>query len=201
MPDPVWTMRYQMNQTPEGNGFTRSFDYTLQAIVTEVTGGSPANRRVELDARAGLDCGVVFLTSTVPSLDFTQGATAETIVNVSGDSNGNAGIELTFLSYAVALQVYPGKVKLYAPGDGNPDPSVDVTVPTASNNADIKWRITFDTLHQVHIYRDDLLVIGPVVVPIVVKPFQRVLWWAEGGVLTIWRAFRFYVGGAVPAGN
>jgi hypothetical protein len=200
MPDPVWTMQYMMNQTPEGNGFTRAYDYPIAAAVNAVTGGSPANRRVEIDARAGNDCGIVFLTSTIPSLDFTKGATLETIVNVSGDANGDAGMELTFLSYAVLLMIHPNKACVYSPEGDDGTPGFEVAVNTDSNNADLKWRITFDTDHNVRVYRDSALLIGPLAAPIVTKPFQRVLWWAESGVLAVWRAFRFYVGGAVAAG-
>ncbi len=198
MPDPSWTMQYLMNQTPEGNGFTRQFCYSQQAIVTEVTGGNPADRRVEIDATAGPQAGVVFATSQVPSLDSSIGITAEMIVNVSGDPNGDAGIELTFLDYALLLCIYPNKLNVYCGGDGQN--SINTDVPTPPNNVDTLWRILFYPNHTMEVYRAGILVYGPVLMPISTMAYQRVLWWAESGALAVFKAFRYYLGGAVIPG-
>jgi hypothetical protein len=192
MPDPAWTQQYQFNQSPEGNGFTRRLYRT--PIVTEVTGGNPANRRVEIDSTNG---DAVFITSAVPSLDSSVGATAEMVVNVTGAADGNAGVELSFLDRAVLLMVYPNKIGISAAQE---DGQIEQEVATASNAPDTEVRMTLDASKDLRIYRNDALILGPISTQTKTKPFQRVLWWGESGALVTFRALRYYLGGAVIPG-
>lgn len=192
MPDPVWTQQYAFNQSPEGNGFTRQLYNS--PVVNEVTGGNPANRRVEIDSTNG---DAVFLTSAVPSLDSTVGATIEMTVAVSGNENGNAGFELTFLDRAVLVMIFPNKIGLTVAQDVG---QFDQEIATASNAADTEIRVTFDATKALRVYRNDVLIAGPISTQTAVKPFQRVLWWCEAGALATFRVMRYYLGGAVIPG-
>jgi len=193
MPDPVWTASYNFAQTPEGNGFTRTLYNS--PVVTLTTSGSPANRKVVVDSTNG---DVVFLTSAVPSLDSGVGATAEFQVAVTGAAEGDAGVELTFLDRAVLVQVYPNKIVTSICNDliGNQEQ----TFATASNGTDTLVRITFDATKNLRVYRAGTLVAGPLSTDNCVKPFQRVLWWAESGAVATFKIFRYYIGGAVVPG-
>lgn len=186
--DVPWTQTYNWAQSPEGNSFTRT--YYGSPVVNEVTGGPPSGRKVEIDSTNG---SAVFLTSQVPTLDPTVGTTTEMRVAVTGA--GDAGCEMTFLSRVVSLQVFANSVNLYAPqnvGDG-----VNITVPTASNGAATLFRFTFDPNSQARVYREGVLVIGPVTIGAVTQPFQRVLWYGEGGGTQTFNVLRYYSGGAV----
>src|SRR5574341_700713 len=127
MPDPVWSAQYQMNQAPEANGFTRVL-YGAP-LVTEVTGGSPAQRRVEIASDAG---SAVFVTSSVPSLDDTIGVTAELVAR-SG-APGNVGFECTFLDRALGVRMYADRIFVDIPGDA-PGSGINLEIATAGNAA------------------------------------------------------------------
>ena len=192
MPDPAWTAQYNFAQTPEGNGFTRQLHN--DPIVTLIQGGNPANRRVDVDSTNG---DAVFLTSQVPSLDSTIGATIEMTVAVSGAADGNAGFELTFLDRAVLVMVFPNKIGLTVAQDAG---QFDQEIPTASNSGDTEIRVTFDATKALRVYRNDVLIAGPISTQTAVKPFQRVLWWCEAGAIATFRVMRYYLGGAVVPG-
>jgi hypothetical protein len=183
-------MQYMFNQTPENNGFTREFyrDPPL-TVVNQITGGNPAERRVEIDSRGGGGC--VFFTSSVPSLDASVGVTAE--VDVSVEGVGDAGFELTFLDYAILLNIYEESIDVNCPGYGN-------VVSTDPNTAITKFRLLFKPSHEIEIYRQGVLILGPDLLPSIVKPFQRVLWWGEGNSLATFKGLKYWSGGAMPPG-
>jgi len=193
MPDPAWTQQYNFAQTPENNGFTRQLYNS--PVITLTQGGNPANRNVNVDSTAG---DAVFLTSSVPSLSSSIGATAEMIVAVSGAAEGDAGIELTFLDRAVLVLVFPNKVSISICNDiiGNQESEY----PTASNSGDTTIRVTFDSNKDLRVYRNAILLAGPLSTANCVKPFQRVLWWVETGAIGTFKALRYYLGGAVVPG-
>ncbi len=191
MPDPSWTAEYNTAQSPESNGFTRQL--VNSPIVTEVTSGNPSDRRVEIGSDDG---DAIFLTSSIPSLDPTVGVTAEALVSCSGA--GDAGFELTFLDAAVLLMVYENSVEVSWPSDGT-IPSSGVQVPT-DTNTEALIRYLFKSDSTVEVYRDSELIIGPVSVSRPSKPFQRVLWWGEGGGTQTFKAFRYWIGGAMAPG-
>ena len=184
MPDPAWTNQYSMNQSPEGNGFSRTLYGT--PVITEVTGGSPANRRVEINSNNG---SVVFITSQVPSLNDDTGATVEMIVDVSGA--GNAGFELTFLNRYIGVQIYTNRITIQA-GNGLQEAA------TPSNASNVTIRLIY-AAGQCSIYRNGSLV-GTYAVAVNANSFQRVLWWGEEGGTQIFRALRYWVGGAMAPG-
>lgn len=188
MADPVWTAQYNYSQTPETNGFSRTLYKT--PVVTVVTSGPVANRRVEINSASG---DVVFITSNVPSLDPSIGATAEAVVSVTGP--GDAGFELTFLTRALMLQVYATGVGLTVCDDIGGEKHYRVK--TAPNNVDTKFRMTLDGSNNVHVYREGSGVIGPVSAEQCEKPFQRVLWWGESSGTQTFKAMKYYIGGAV----
>lgn len=192
MPQVPWTFQYNYQHDPEWNRFTR-IPYG-NPVVNAVTTGQ---RRVEVSCPEYKD-NIVFLSSDVPALDVALGITAEMMVNVSGPfADGNAGIEATFLPFAIAMQVRPNEVEFYSGGDGTN--SVRIIVPTAPNNSDILWRITIDSNRIINIYRAGILVIGPVVIPSGGQPFpfQRFLWWVENGATATFKQMNYYQGGAV----
>ena len=192
MPDPNWSTQFNFSQTPETNGFTRQVYGT--PVIQEVTSGSQANRRVEINTDAG---SVVWGTTQVPSLDPTIGCTLEYVCNCTG--TGNAGIELTFLSRVVAVQVYAAEVRFYTVQDGVEPPPPTIVLTTA-NSANTTIRVTFDSSNNVRVYRNGTLIIGPQAVPVAVKPFQRVLWWAEEGGVQTFRTIKVWLGGAMAPG-
>src|SRR6266705_5828429 len=179
MADPVWTFTYSMNQTPEGNGFTRVI-HAPDPVVTLVTGGAPANRRIEVDTSAGGD--ISFLISTVPALDDVVGMTAEALCNVSGP--GDVGFESTFLTLDVQLIILEPSATLLLVGQPG------ITVATASNNADILWRITYGgALDQnIRVYRAGILTIGPQAPVFQTNPFQQFQFFVEGGSVGIFKS-------------
>ena len=186
MADPIWTYQYNFTNLPEAQGFTRRTHVGTPGI-TFVTTGNPAQRRIEIDSTNG---DAVFLTSTVPSLDSTLGATAELTLNVSGNPDGDAGFELTFLDHAFGINIFPSHILIDVPG-------LDVIdVLTASNAVDIIWRITY-VANTLALYRAGVLVAGPIIVPAHNRPFQRFLFWCEGGAICVIRGVKFFVGGAV----
>ncbi len=200
MPDPVWTEVYNMGNTPEQNGFTR----TLQGspTITENSGGNPANRNVEINSDNG---DAVFLTSVVPSLSMPPGATLEAEGSVSG--SGDGGFELTFLDCAILVNVFENFVNYSMPsGFSEPNrggvtvPGIEADVATDSNNTRIVWRVTIDGSRNWNIYRDEILVAGPIPAHFLIKPFQRILWWGEGGGIQTFYTMKYYIGGAVAPG-
>jgi hypothetical protein len=192
MPDPSWSFQYNYAQTPEGNGFAREL-YGNPAI-TLVTGGSAANRRVTVDSGGG---DAVFLTSQVPSLSQTTGATAEMVVAVSGAANGNAGVEMTFLGRAVMLQVHPSKVSVTIAADAEGEQHHEI--PTASNAGDTTIRFVYWPDTTCSVYRNGVL-LGTFPTYASARPFQRFLWWCEAGATATFRAMRLWVGGAMAPG-
>lgn len=193
MPDPSWTAQYLFNQTPEGNGFTRTLYGT--PVVTEVTSGPPADRRLEIQSDNG---NAVFLTSDVPSLDSSIGATGEIEVAVSG--SGDGGFELTLLDTVIAVNIFQTFVEVYSPNPGG-TPTYE-TYSGQDNSPNTKWRVTIDPLKKARLYRNDLEItpIGGLQAHTAPKPFQRVLFWGEGGGLAVYKGMRYYQGGAVEAG-
>lgn len=193
MPDPAWTMQYQWNQPPEGNGFTRRL--IGSPVVVETIGGNPASRNVEITSNNG-DC--VFLTSQVPALDSTVGVTAEMQVAVNG--SGDAGFELTLLDTIIMANVFENEVNLYCPtGDGGAS-GFNLTETTDSNAADTLFRLLIDGSKRASLYRNGVAVWVNVQCPVLTRSFQRVLWWGEGGGTQKFNILRYYAGGAVIPG-
>jgi len=189
MADPIWTANYSLAQTPEQNGFTRTL--YGEPIVTLTTSGPTANRKVVVDSTSG-DC--VFTTSQVPTLDSTVGATLEFITSQNG--GGDVGCELTFVNKAFGVEVYDNNVIARICQDAAPG-ELTVDVPTSGNGSDTTWRVTIDDSAQFRLYRNTALTIGPTGIPECIKPFQRVLWWKEGGGTGIFKKMAYYLGGAV----
>lgn len=181
--DPVWTATYNFGNTPENNGFTRQVN---GGVVTTVTGGTPANRRVEINSTNG---EAIFLTSNVPSLNMNVGATVQMTVAVSG--TGNAGVELTFLDRAFGIQVYANRITV-AILDGNGAQEVSAL----ANTGDTIIRATVSPDLTLRVYRNNLLISTKTLGP-TTQPFQRVLWWGEEGGVQIFRQLAYYIGGAV----
>lgn len=194
MPDPVWTEEYNMGNSPEANGFTRTLQNS--PIITENSIGNPANRNVEINSDNG---NAIFLTSVVPSLIIPPGATLEAEGSVSG--SGDGGFELTFLDCAILVNVFENLVNYSMPSgvdnQGNPVSFIEEDVSTASNNTRIIWRVTIDMNRIWNIYRAGVLVAGPISAHFLTKPFQRILWWGEGGGLQTFYSMKYYIGGAV----
>lgn len=186
MPDPVWTAEYDFSSTPEANGFTRVLYNT--PTLTLVTSGSPANRRVEVNSDQG---SVVFVTSSIPSFDDSVGATGEAGLAVSG--TGDAGFEMTFLNRAMLIQIFQSSLLVTLAGDTGEQ---NYEFVTGDNTANTLWRATYQS-GQLRVYRAGVLVAGPLTVPVAIKPFQRFLWWGEGGGAQVFRKLVYYVGGAV----
>ena len=184
MADPVWTNQYALNQTPEQNGFTRVL-YS-SPVVNAVTTGTPANRRVEITSSTG---DAVFVLSNVPSLDISNGATIETTLSCSG--SGDAGFELTFQTTHFGIQVYQNSVTVVV-ADGLPEHTID----TSSNSSDTIIRATVSSDNTLRVYRAGVLV-DTRSMPLDNHPLPRVLWWGEAGGTQIFRALKYYVGGAV----
>lgn len=186
-----WTFTYNYAHNPTWNRFTQ-VNYGTPAV-NAITSGQ---RRVEIVCPTGND-SAVFLTSDVPALDATLGITAEMLVNVSGPEKADAGIEATFREFQVAMQIRPNAVQVYCPGNASPDNSVDLVIPTASNAADILWRLTVDNTRNLRVYRAAVLIAGPIAIPDNPRAFQRFLWWAEQGATAVFKTMQFYQGGAV----
>ena len=192
MPDPAWSFQASFSQLPEANGFTR--ELYGSPVINAVTTGPQANRRLEVNTDNG---GVVFFTTQIPSLSTVSGCTMEFVCSCNGI--GNAGIELTFLDRVVTVQVYQNKVQLRMVSDGIPQEVVN-EANTAANTSDTTFRVTFDDQNKARVYRNGTIILGPTDVPTCVKPFQRVLWWAEEGGTQIFKQIRFWLGGAMIPG-
>jgi hypothetical protein len=194
MPDPNWTAEYNTGNTPEQNGFSRTLYNS--PVVTATTSGPPAGRNVEINSDNG---DAVFITSQVPSLDPTLGASAEMDVEVVGA--GDAGFEMTFLNSAVLVNIFQNSVNVSIPTGDDGTGASETDVATADNgDAPHTWRYLFDSSRNVSLYRDEVLVVGPIAASTITKPFQRVLWWGEGGGTQTYWGFRYYTGGAVIPG-
>ena len=200
MPDPAWTKDYNMGNLPEDNGFTGVL--TNSPVILFQTTGNPNNRRVEINSDNG---DAVFITSSVPSLDMTFGATLEAEGSVSG--SGDAGFELTFLDLAILVNVMENSVSLSIPpgtdapgGAGSFVDGQEIIVPTAPNNVRTTWRVTIDPDRDWRVYRGLVLVAGPIATHFIIKPFQRILFWGEEGGVQIFNGMRYFIGGAVEPG-
>jgi hypothetical protein len=184
MPDPIWTAQYNFSQTPEANGFTRQL-YNAP-VVTLVTTGATANRRVEINSNNG---DAIFLTSSVPSLNKTLGTTMQVQVAVSGV--GDAGFEMTFLDLYFLVMIYADRIMITI-DNGQPETEISV----AANTATTTVRATISADNTLRVYRNTVL-IHTVVLPTSQKPFQRVLWWGEGGGTQTFRQMAYFIAGAV----
>jgi hypothetical protein len=185
MADPVWTQQYALNQTPEQNGFTRTL-YGSPTVNT-VTGGTPSSRKVEILSTASDSC--VFSTSNVPAINSSVGITAEIIASCTGA--GDAGFECTFLDRYVGVQLYSNKITIVISNG-----QAESVFPTAANTADTTVRFTYSPDGTGRVYRNAVL-ISAFAIPAETKPFQRVLWWGEGGGTQVFKALRYYLGGPV----
>lgn len=193
MPNPIWSFEYDFADSPEGNNFTRNL-YNNPTINEVKSGG---NKRVEINATNG-DC--VFVSSFVPAIDSNTGITAECMVNVSGNAGGDAGIEITFLSHAILMQVYPNQVFIGLTGDLQ---TLEYFIPTASNNSDLLYRVTCSgsgSGTEVNVYRAGTHVGGPYTPPTLTRAYQRFLWWGESGIVSTWKQLKYYLGGPVTPG-
>lgn len=187
--DPVWSFQYDGSKLPEANGFTRVLYNTPGITIT--TNGPAAGRGVRVDSTAG---DVVFLFSNVPSLSLALGATAELTCAVSGSVNGDCGFQVGFANRAIQIQIYPSRI-VATNGDQS---SLWVEVPTADNGAGTIWRFTIDSGANIRIYRNGVLVIGPVLVPsIISNQNPDFMWWCESGAICNVTTVKFYLGGPV----
>lgn len=187
MPDPVWSAQYSTNQSPEQNGFTRRLYNS--PTVNEVTGGNPANRRLELVTTNG---DAVFELTSVPALNLSNGATAEVIASSSGP--GHAGFELTFNQTNFGVHIYPNSIAVVV-SDG----LGEHVVATAANTSDVTVRATVSSDSTLRVYRAGVLIETRVMPP---DPHNlpSALFWGEGGGTQIFKAMRFYIGGPVAPG-
>ena len=192
MPNPIWSAEYAFNQAPEANGFTRR--ESGSPVITEQTSGTPANRRVEINSDNG---DAVWATTTVPALDPLVGTTTEFQTRVSG--SGDAGVETTFLTFAVLCMVWENMISVSQPRGDNGDPGGETEIATASNAVDTLVRFNFSPDRTVTVYRNGIE-IHSFTANVITKPFQRVLWWGEGGGTQVFNIFRYYNGGSVPPG-
>ena len=68
------------------------------------------------------------------------------------------------------------------------------------------WRIVFGpnagepSILEVSLYRDGLLVVGPIPTLEHIRPFQRILWWVESDAIASIKAIKFFLGGGVIPG-
>lgn len=200
MPDPAWSAEYNMGQTPEQNGFT--LDASSNATITLVTSGNPSLRRIEIDTSGGTQG--IYRTTQIPALDEDVGVTVEADVEMSAAASGSAGFELTFLTYAILADVFESVEhpdQTVGPGVNINEPGgFDVIAKTDSFTTARKLRMLFHPNKTVELYFDGTQLIGPTAAMTVVKPFQRVMFWGEGGGTQIFRGFRYYTGGAVAPG-
>lgn len=187
MADPVWSSAYNFGNTPENNGFTRTVN---GGVVTLTTTGPAAGRKVSINSDAG---DAVCLTSSVPSLSEGVGATAQAIVAVTGA--GDAGFELDFLNHNVQVLIKANSVVISLGDDANGNQNTEI--PTASNGTATTIRLTVDSSGNIRVYRNTVLIFGPTQWPTSVSPFQRVLFWGEGGGTQVFTQMNSYLGGAV----
>lgn len=191
MPNPNWTAEYAFNALPEANGFTR--EVVGAPVQTIVTSGSPANRRVELQSDQG---SVIFHGAGIP-LNEVVGATMECIVNVTGV--GDAGFELTFLERHIGIQIYASRVTVTLPDGQEPH-----EILTPSNGSNTTFRATLIRIAGVatlNLHRAGAPVpIGTFIVPAYSHASPRVLFWGEEGGTQIFRALRYWLGGAMAPG-
>ncbi len=193
MPDPDWTLEYNMAQDPAGNQFTGQFKGSV--AVNPVTSGNPANRRLEIDTTGG--GGVVYIQDNEPILfDPDVGLTGEVVLSVAG---GNAGFEFTFLDRAILLDVQSNNVEIYSTGsEGSTNFAVDMTI-------ERRIRVTLSNVPEAVVYIDGVQRIGPApVFTTLSKPVKRFLFWGEvfqgtGGLITF-RELKNFVGGPVAPG-
>lgn len=193
MPDPNWSFEYNFSNGSLNNGFTRT-DYGTP-VVDEITSGNPSNRRIEINSDNG---DAVYRTTDIPSFDTSNGATGEFDVSCFG--TGICGFEITFLDQVILAQVYQSKISIYSPNGDNATGEFEIEVDTPDNTVVTKFRIVVTNSGQVSFYREGVLVAGPQQLPTVTKPFQRFLFWGEGGGTQTLNGVRFYIGGGVIPG-
>jgi len=183
MPDPSWTLVYNFKHTPEWNRFTRNLY------------GSPIvqenSQNLTLDTNNG---DVAFVTSDVPSLDMSLGATLE--IEASTTLTGDIGAEFTFLDAAFGFRIYLNKVIVDIVSNNWP-PYIWREVATADNSSPTLWRLTIDNTRQLRLYRATVLIVGPESIPVKTCPFQRVLFWGEEGGVQTFTKMAFWLGGAM----
>lgn len=200
MPTPSWTFSYNMAQTPEQNGFTRLNQSPPMPVINLVTGGNPANRRIEVTTiAANPDQGIqandiVFLINNIPNFDVAIGMTAEALLSVSGV--GDVGFEARFIGIAISVSIFQDRVRLEAPWLSTVPTYIEA--PTLPNDVNVLWRTTFDGA-DARIYRAGVLALGPVAIPLRVAalPQSNFMFWFENGGTGIIKAMNFFIGGAV----
>lgn len=190
MPTPAWTAQYDFTKTPAGNGFTQ-VNYGNPTLTLNQHG---TNQNVTITNPTSAD-SVVFLTSNVPALDSTVGATCEMIASVTGA--GDAGFELGFLNQDVQVLLLANSVLVSVATDGIAG-NVNTTVATPSNGTATTIRATIDGGANLNVYRNGVLVVGPIaLLPFSGHKFQNVLWWGEAGGTQTFTELAYYIGGAV----
>lgn len=193
MPDPNWNKSYNWSLPPENNGFTRVL--YREPVVDIITGGNPSTRNVTIVSNSG-DC--VFITDQVPSFDSNIGVTAE--ANIYCEGNGDAGFEVTFLDTVISLLVYENHIEFYCPRGDNNEPTIYFSVNTDSNINGALYRLIVNGSKQCAIYRNGVEIIPLTLLNNISKPFQRLLWWGEGGGTQKFDVLQYYAGGAVIPG-
>lgn len=180
-PPGSWT-EYNFSNTPDQNGFTEQPD--TNAVVNIVSTGPQADRRVEITPNGG---NKVFITTDSPNLDPSVGATGEISVAVSAP-NEFSGFEIRYLNGVINWVCSSEITEINIPG-GFPNPDFTGT-PIASqvqdvsgqnNTNQIVFRITVDSSRDVMLYRNGVLLFGPLNLPYIQKPSQTFMWWGEGG--------------------
>lgn len=184
MPDPVWTGQYDLTKSPEAKGFARWSQG--DPVVTLVTAGQAANRRVEIQT----DAGNIYIQRAVPSL-VRAGFTLE--IEAASVGAGAAGIEVALPELAFSLFVREAAIDVLVCDGQGPR-----SFPTASNAAGCRLRVTFDGT-VARAYRNGVLVVQGNA-PDLPLPWRYVGFFAEGGGTQAFRAVRWYVGGAVAPG-
>lgn len=189
MADPLWSYQYDVNLTPEQNDLTRVLRDSPSVV--PVTEGTPANRSIQIDGTNG---DVVFITNKVPNLELNFGATVEVtlFLSAAGNPNGDFGVQVGFADRVILLDVFPDRVMIEQ-GDEFP-----TTIQTAPNNSDVVWRILVAPGGIATVYRNRLLIAGPIQLPVV---FSRqpatFMFWCEGGAIGTIKSVKYFIGGAV----
>ncbi len=187
-----WTAQYNFTNTPEANGFTRLL--VGDGAINLQTTGPPSGRNISVVT--GPDGQGVLTTSQIPAFDDSLGATGEAIVSVNGA--GDAGFEIDLLHQSIAIQVFQDSLMVtYLT---SPTSSANPTFATASNTTPTTWRMTISGSRELNVYRNAVLIAGPITLVSVPLPFQKFLWWGEAGGTFVFTEMAYYIGGPVAPG-
>jgi hypothetical protein len=192
MADPIWSDQYDYSKSPEDNNYSRVIYSKLDP---SPTGADPVitekSTEVEIDSNNG---SVVFVTENPVGMEKSKGITVDFTVTVTGV--GHAGVELTFMDCAILVQIYESRLEIYCPQGRSKVPWTNQNIATMANS-NITYRITYDETNGVSVYRGKTKYFGPALTPKIPKPYNRILWWGEGGGKQVFHSFKYYFDGTV----